>query len=152
VFAVVAMSQVHPAERFFSSAHPISKFLTIDAYEADDRSLTVRFKAPSAFVEIAASGRIFSGLATLVLDTILGGAVMGSLKQLQPIATVGLTTRHMRRPKSGEALACSARVVGTHAGMAHVTGELTAADGEILSTATGVFMIGTRAKPLGERV
>lgn len=147
------MTKTHPAERFFSSDHPISRFLTIDAYEFDASSLTVRFNGPPAFVEDEASGRLHSGLATLMLDTILGGAVMGSLKQLQPIATVGLTTRHMRRAKAGEALACSARVVGEHAGMAHVTGELSArADGEILSTATGVFMIGTRAKPLGERL
>jgi hypothetical protein len=37
--------------------------------------------------------------------------------------------------------------------VAHVTGRLVSEeDGQTLSTATGTFMIGTRATPIGERL
>ncbi len=144
---------MHPAERFFSSGHPISSFLTIRGYETDRGRVTVYFDAPAAFVAGADGKTLHSGLATLILDSVLGGAVMGALEKIQPIATVGLTTQHMRRPVMGEKLACSANVEGFHQGVAHVTGRLVSeADGQTLSTATGTFMIGTRATPLGERV
>jgi acyl-coenzyme A thioesterase PaaI-like protein len=144
---------MHPAERFFSSGHPLSSYLTIRSYDADGGKVTIHFDAPAAFVSGSDGRTLHSSLATLVLDTVLGGAVMGSLDKIQPIATVGLTTQHMRRPVAGEKLACSAFVEGIHADMAHVTGRLVSqADGQTLSTATGTFMIGTRATPIGERV
>jgi acyl-coenzyme A thioesterase PaaI-like protein len=145
------MHDTHPAERFFSSAHPLSTYLSVTFEGVENGVLTVSFTAPPQFVVDGET--IHSGLATLILDTAMGGAVMGSLDKIQPIATTGLTVQHMRRPRSGERLRCKARVEGIHSEMAHVSGSLLAGDsGEILSTATGTFMIGTRAKPLGVRV
>ncbi len=143
----------HPAERFFSTQHPISTFLKIHSFTFDKNVSRVAFDAPQAFVIDARSGQLHSGLATLVLDTVLGGAVLGILENPAPIATVGLTTQHMRRPVAGEKLICIASVEGVHEGMAHVTGRIVTEDGgEVLSTATGTFMLGTRAKPIGERL
>jgi len=79
--------------------------------------------------------------------------VLGQIKMLQPIATVGLTVQHMRRAVRGEKLVCVGHMEGIHHDMAYLSGHLkTAEAGEVLSTATGTFMIGTRAKPLGARL
>jgi acyl-coenzyme A thioesterase PaaI-like protein len=145
------MNEIHPAERFFSSAHPLSSYLPVKFEGVEDGVLTISFTAPQQFV--VHGENLHSGLATLILDTAMGGVVMGNLDKIQPIATAGLTVQHMRRPAAGEKLQCKAWVEGMHAGMAHVSGRLLAGDsGEVLSTATGTFMIGTRAKPLGVRV
>ena len=143
----------HPAEIFFSSNHPISSYVSVRFVGVEDHVLTVALEAPGAFVENEATGEVHSGLATLILDTVLGGAVMGEIEKIQPIATVGLTTQHMRRAVKGEALLCKARFEGIHHDMAHMSGKLLNAEtGETLSTATGTFMLGTRSKPLGARL
>jgi acyl-coenzyme A thioesterase PaaI-like protein len=147
------MEKPHPAQTFFSSAHPISEYLAITFLGVENHVLTAALDGPEAFVEDPSTRRLHSGLATLVLDTVMGGTVMGEMGRIQPIATAGLTTQHMRRPFAGENLRCSCRFEGIYHEMAHVSGQLIAANsGEILSTATGTFMIGTRAKPLGPRV
>lgn len=147
------MTTQHPAEIFFSSKHPITTFLKMQFAGVDDDVLTVELEAPAGFGDGGDAGRTHSGLAALVLDTVMGGAVLGKLEEIVPIATAGLTTQHMRRAKVGEKLRCIARYQGTHADMAHMTGELTSSEtGELLSIATGSFMIGTRSVPLGPRV
>ena len=147
------MAAKHPAEIFFSSKHPITTFLKMQFVGIEDEKLTVQLEAPQAFDDGSGADRTHSGLAGLVLDTVMGGAVMGKLEKIVPIATAGLTTQHMRRAKVGEKLRCTARYQGVHVDMAHMTGELVSREtGELLSIATGSFMIGTRAVPLGPRV
>lgn len=147
------MTKPHPIELFFSSQHPISRHLGVRVLAVEDRTLSVAVEAGDCFLADAETGEMHSGLASLVLDTVFGGAVMGTLDRLQPIATIGLTTQHLRRPARGEGLVCRARMQGIHDDVAHVTGHLeSAATGEVLSTATGSFMIGTRSKPLGVRL
>jgi acyl-coenzyme A thioesterase PaaI-like protein len=144
---------VHPAEQFFSIEHPLSGYVAIKVEDADEQKLSVSLTAPQCFVGDARTGMIHSSLATLVLDSVMGGAVMGALGRMQPIATVGLTVQHLRRPLSGEQLRCQVWLSGIESEMAHVAGELhSAAERKILSTATGIFMIGTRSVPLGVRV
>ncbi|MEZ5871463.1 MAG: PaaI family thioesterase [Nitratireductor sp.] len=143
----------HPAEIFFSSNHPISSYVSVRFVGVENHVLTIALEAPAAFVDNEVTGEVHSGLATLILDTVLGGAVMGEMEKIQPIATVGLTTQHMRRAVKGEPLLCRARFEGIHRDMAHMSGMLVNADtGETLSTATGTFMLGTRSKPLGARL
>lgn len=147
------MDDMHPAERFFSAAHPLNSYLQIDFVDATDDIVTVEMEAPDCFDEGSGGGRTHSGLATLILDTVMGSAAMGSLPQIMPIATAGLTTQHMRHAVKGEKLRCTAKLEGIHADMAHMSGKLYSADTqEILSLATGTFMIGTRSKPLGARL
>lgn len=145
-------NQTHPVERFFTAAHPINSYLKVRFVGIEADTLTVELEAPHAFVVDPATGEVHSGLATLVLDTVMGGAVMGSMEVIRPIATAGLTVQHLRRPKGGEPLLCKAYKVGFHSEIAHMTGQLLSRDGEVLATATGAFMMGTRSKPLGARV
>ncbi len=146
------MNDMHPAARYFSAPHPVNTSLKIRFVGVEADTLTVELEAPKEFVCDPASGAVHSGLATLVLDTVMGGAVMGSMETLRPIATAGLTVQHLRRPVSGERLLCKAVTIGFHSDIAHMTGQLTTHSGEILAIATASFMMGTRAKPLGERL
>ncbi len=148
-----SVNRIHPAQRFFSAAHPLVVCLSLRFLEGDHEKLSVAVTAPDAFLVDDQSGEMHSGLSTLLLDTVMGGLVLGAIEVLQPIATTGLTTQHLRRPRRGEELLCKAHCEGIHSDMAHITGQVIAADtGEVLSTATGLFMIGTRSKPLGMRV
>ena len=142
----------HPIEQYFSFKHPLTEYLPMEYAGLEDGLLTMRVDVPEHFVADPETGAVHSGFATLVLDTVLGGAVLGHLKVPQPIATVGLTTQHLRRAVRGEKLVCRVKVEGIHYDMAHLSGQLASTGGETLSTATGTFMIGTRAKPLGARL
>ncbi len=147
------MDVTNPAERFFSAQHPLNATLQANFLGIDGNTLTVSLVPGAAFVADPESGDIHSGFATLALDTVMGGAVMGMMEKLQPIATAGLTTQHLRRPLVGEKLLCHARCEGFRKDIAHMSGQLVCAKtGEVLSTATGTFMMGTRARPLGSRV
>ncbi len=146
------MDQKHPIEQYFSFKHPLTEYLPMEFVGLEDGVLTMNVDVPEHFIADPATDAVHSGFATLVLDTVLGGAVLGHIKLSQPIATVGLTTQHMRRAIKGEKLVCRARLEGVHRDMAHMSGQLSTIDGETLSTATGTFMIGTRAKPLGARL
>jgi acyl-coenzyme A thioesterase PaaI-like protein len=147
------MEHVNPAERFFTSQHLVNAFLKIRYRGIEGNTLTVDLIGAPEFVIDAESGTLHTGFATLALDTVMGGAVIGTMEKIQPIATAGLTAQHMRRPRSGERLVCRATCEGFHGDVAHITGVLASAEtGETLATAAGTFMIGTRAKPLGTRL
>ncbi|MCU0791086.1 MAG: PaaI family thioesterase [Nitratireductor sp.] len=142
-----------PVERFFKSSHPAMLALKVGNLGLRDGVLSVELLASADFIAEEASGALHSGFATLALDSVMGGAVLASLTDIKPFATAGLTVQHMRRPVAGEKLVCKARCEGIHSDMAHMSGQLVSAEsGEVLSTAAGTFMIGTRAKPLGSRV
>lgn len=143
----------HPAALFFSANHPISRYLEIKFVGVKDQVLTASLAGSPAFVEDPSTGRLHGGFATLVLDTVMGGTVMGEIGEVHPIATVGLTTRHRRRPLVGEKLVCHSKFEGQHDQIAHLSASIIAEEsGEILSSATAIFMLGTRAEPLGSRV
>jgi len=146
------MDRKHPAEYLFSSQHPLTSYLDITFVGQSDGVLTARLKAPTRFA-VDGEGNLHGGLATLVIDTVFGAAVLGSLEKIQPIATTGLTVQHLRGARAGEALTCEARLDGIANDIAHVSGRLFATDdGEVVSAGSGTFMIGTRSKPLGVRL
>lgn len=148
-----SVNRIHPAQRIFSAEHPLVVCLSLEFVEGDSERLAVAMTAPDAFLVDHETGEMHSGLATLLLDTVMGGLVLGAIEVMQPIATTGLTTQHLRRPRRGEKLLCKAHCEGIHSDMAHISGQVLSADtGEVLSTAIGLFMIGTRSKPLGMRV
>ena len=85
------MEDKHPIEQYFSFKHPLTEYLPMEYVGLADGVLTMNIDVPDHFVADPATGAVHSGFATLVLDTVLGGAVLGHIMLSQPIATVGLT-------------------------------------------------------------
>ncbi len=142
----------HPIELFFSSAHPMSEYVDADFTGSAGGTVKLTLEASDHFVRDGETGEVHTGFLTVVLDSIMGGAVMGVLEKLQPIATVGLSVHHLRRPRAGEAICGEAQCTSTYNDLAYVTGEILSADsGELLAMASGTFMIGTRATPIGDK-
>ncbi len=142
------MKYQHPIEMFFSNHHPLAKGLSADFTGSLGGNVKLLLDAPHVFD--GGKGTMHSGFATIVLDSIMGGAVMGMLEKLQPIATVGISIHQLRKARVGEAIkgvACCTRV---HNDIAYVTGELTSGE-EKIAIASGTFMIGTRGTSIREK-
>ena len=139
----------HPAKMFFSKGHPLFSIFEVDFVETLPELLVLKFTALEVFSDRENPGHLHSGFSTLILDSVMGGAVMGSLDKLQPIATVNLTTQHTSRPAVDDVVLCSGRVESIENEIAIVTGQVTCAKTKaILASAIGSFMVGTRATPL----
>ncbi len=135
---------MHPIEMFFSEHHPLSQFVKADFSGSEAGHTKAFLVAAGAFAE-ADGVTVHTGFSTYMLDTLMGGAVMGILQKVQPIATVGLAISHMRRPNGGEPIHGSASCKGVYQDLAYVTGEFRSEADEVLAIASGTFMIGTRA-------
>lgn len=139
----------HPAKIFFSSAHPLFSMFDIEFLEASSKVLSIKFMAQKEFGACIETKYMHSGFCSLILDSVMGGAVMGCLDKIQPIATINLTTQHSARPVLGENIICTGDVVRIEEHVAAVTGHVISVDSGITyATALGSFMIGTRAVPL----
>ena len=142
----------HPAELLFSQKHPLTSLLDLKFEKTADHELTVTTKAPNSFADRDGK-HVHSGFSTLLLDTVLGSCAIGELEKLQPIATIKLTCNHIRRPLVGENLICRARFDAERHSVSFIKGEvLSAKDNELIASAIGTFMIGTRAVPLGKKI
>ena len=139
----------HPATLFFSKGHPLFAQFEVTFIETLPERLVLKFTAQKQFVDREDRERLHSGLCTLILDSVMGGAVMGSLEKLQPIATINLTTQHTLRPALDDVLVCAGEVTSIKNQIAIVSGKVTCAKtNAIMASAIGSFMIGTRATPL----
>jgi len=145
------MSKLHPIETFFSSHHPLAARLEASFEGSEGGTVKIRIVSPPDFRAYLGETSLHSGFGTIVLDSIMGGAVMGTLTQLIPIATVGLSIHHLRRPLASEVLTGEAICTGVHNDLAYVTGELAGEDGEKIAIASGTFMLGTRGTSIREK-
>lgn len=142
----------HPATIFFSSAHPLFAVFNFEFVEMSADLLSIKFNPQKEFVARKETGQLHSGYSTLILDSVMGGAVMGSLDQIQPIATINLTTQHSHRAVIDDAVICTAQVERIEDEIAVVTGQVIAVKSQdVLATAVGSFMIGTRSIPLDQK-
>lgn len=137
---------IHPARMFFSTSHPLLSALDFEFLRTDRKCVEVRVQAPKQFSR--EDGRAHSGFATLVLDTVMGGTVMGSLEKLMPLATINLATHHLAPFEVGDWLRCSAHLVSMCHDVGVVDGVLeleNKAGLQKVALSQGSFMIGTRA-------
>lgn len=141
---------MHPVAHFFSTHHPVGALIKADFSGSAGAVVKARLEAPEV-MRVRDGQALHTGYLTVVLDSIMGGAVMGILEKVQPIATVGLSISHLRRPLVGESLRATATCTGVFKDLAYVTGDVRAADGETLAIASGSFMIGTRATSIRNR-
>lgn len=138
------MSDQHPIQLFFSGHHPLASKVNATFEGSKGGEVFVQIEAPDGLVHDVETGALHSGFSTIILDSIMGGAVMGTLKQLMPIATIGLSMHHLRRPIAKEHMTGKAICTSVHNDVAYVTGELFGENGDPLAIASGTFMIGTR--------
>ncbi len=144
-----AKPRPHLAQLFFSAKHPLLSAFHFEFIRTDRDHLATRLEAPEQFVADETRGELHTGFHTLILDTVMGGTVLGSLEQPQPIATIKLTTQHCGRILVGQTIVCAGALQGVRNGVAYVHGEVRTEPGdELIATAVGTFMIGTRAVPL----
>ncbi|MEL7487416.1 MAG: PaaI family thioesterase, partial [Pseudomonadota bacterium] len=98
-------------------------------------------------------GKIHSGLMTIILDSIFGITVLTALEALQPIATINLRTDFLGDAGIGARAVCDAKCVAIRNDVATVRGALTReADGALLASAAGAFMVGTRGATKASRL
>jgi len=141
----------HPIDLFFSEAHPLTAYVSPDFSGTSGSHVVFTLNAPDHFIQDSKTGELHTGFATIVLDSVMGGSVMGVMTEFKPIATVGLSVSHLRRPIAGEKITGEASCDGVYEGLAYVKGELRDGDGEPLAIASGTFMIGTRATSIRDR-
>ena len=142
---------MHPIEMFFSIHHPLARKVNATFNGSVGGTVMVEISAAPDFIHNVKSGTLHSGFATIILDSIMGGAVMGTLKQIVPIATIGLSIHHMRRPLANEIIKGKAVCTGVHHDVAYVTGELFGENGEPIAISSGTFMIGTRGTSIRDK-
>ena len=145
------MPTVHPIQLFFSSSHPLASKVDADFEGSVGGLVKIKIAASADFVHDARGSRLHTGFATIVLDSMMGGAVMGSLEKLQPIATIGLSVHHLRRPDAGEMISGYSKCTDIYNDIAYVTGALNGEDGTPIAVASGTFMIGTRGTSIRQK-
>jgi len=147
------MTIEHPAKILFTSQHPLTSEFDLEFVGWEDHLLTVTVTAPQSFATTKNSKEAHTGFTTIILDTVMGSSVFGEMDKIQPIATIKLTTDHIRPAMIGEKIVCAARYDSEVEEIAYVSAEVRSQqDNSLIATALGTFMIGTRARPLGEVV
>ena len=147
-----ANAKPHPIISFFSNPHPLAKYLTFEFGTCEGGNVEVFTKAAPSFVRNVENGELHTGYATILLDSILGGAVFGMLETPVPIATVSLSINHLRRPEVGEKLHSTAQCSGVYNSLAYVSGKIESKkSGDVIAIATGTFMIGTTNTSIREK-
>ena len=139
----------HPAKLFFSSGHPLFSMFDVEYIHASPLKLSMKFIALKEFVDDVDTDHLHSGFSTLILDSVMGGSVMGALDKMQLIATINLSTQHSNRALLDEPILCTGQVENIKDQVAIATGQVICMkNSEMIANAIGSFMIGTRSTPL----
>ena len=87
------------------------------------------------------TGRLHGGIATVLLDSAMGGTASLSLdpEGMHPVVTLSLTTNYVGGGALGDELIATARITGSGRKVKYVDGVLETTDGRVIATATGVF-------------
>ncbi len=93
----------------------------------------------------AKDGLVHGGLLTIILDSFFGMTVFTTLSEMTPIATVNLRTDYIKNAAVGAEVICETQWLGTRRAIATVSGRIVSAgNNDLIATAAGAFMIGTR--------
>ena len=145
------MSELHPAQQLFTDKHPLTAEFNMTFHTVSEHILEVTLDAPRSFTD-SDGIHVHPGFHTLILDTVMGACALGELQKPQPIATIKLTSNHIRRIPVCESIKCRAIWDGEENSIAYVRGEILVGESAFTaSTAIGTFMIGTTGKPLGKK-
>ena len=135
------------ARDFLAHEHSLFRTLDLKPILIGKGKATFSMVLPKDFA--AANGTIHGGLYTIILDSIFGLAVFTSLEQIMPIATINLRTDFIASISPDARALCEAECEAIRGDVAHVSGRLlNEATRELLATASGAFMVGTKG-PMG---
>ncbi|MCE0503923.1 PaaI family thioesterase [Roseivivax sp. GX 12232] len=86
-------------------------------------------------------GVLHGGIAAVLLDNAMGATASLTVdpRGRAPFLTISLTTNFLAAAEQGDALTATARVTGGGKSLLFIAADLTAADGRLIATATGVF-------------
>lgn len=126
----------------FQKEHPLFGELNPRPLSANRGKLIVELTPSENFLH---QGDVHPGLMTIILDTLLGVAVISMLEKLTPIATINLQTDTQNHTHPGKVITCEALCEGICNDVAITRGRATSEDGTLLSTAAGTFIVGTRS-------
>ena len=89
-------------------------------------------------------GAVHGGVYAVVHDAAMNFATNSALERGESGATISITYSTMRGAKAGDALAVRGEVVHLARQIAYLTTTITNADGDVVSTATGTFILRRR--------
>ncbi len=96
-------------------------------------------------------GMLHGGIVTTILDNAMGatGSLSRDPEGRSPFLTISLNTQYLSPAREGEKLVAIGRITGGGRSLVFVEGELTAPDGRLVATATGVFKPVSKARREG---
>ena len=89
-------------------------------------------------------GAVHGGVYAVVHDAAMNFATNSALERGESGATISITYSTMRGAKAGDALAVRGEVVRLARQIAYLTTTITNAEGEVVSTASGTFILRRR--------
>ena len=130
--------------RYFLTSNKLFKSLRLEFIRFDLLRVEVRIPFNGEF-ELASDEGLSTGILTTALDSIFGLVVLANLKQLAPVATIGLNVDFTSTPRRGESVICHAEYGGSSEQVAHVRGHVVGEEhGKMFAFGSATFMIGTR--------
>ena len=139
------------ARDFLAHEHSLFRSLGLKPILIGKGKATFSMDLPGAFS--GADGLVHGGLFTIIIDSIFGLTVFTALEEIKPIATINLRTDYVGSIAPGARAVCSAECEAIRGDVAYVSGRLTAeANGALLATGAGAFMVGTKGPMKGMRL
>ncbi len=94
-------------------------------------------------------GMLHGGIAATILDNAMGatGSLSRDPEGRAPFLTISLNTQYLSPAKSGETITAVGRITGGGRSLVFIEGALTAPDGRLIATATGVFKAVATPRP-----
>ncbi len=139
------------ARDFLAHEHSLFRSLSLTPILIGKGKATFSMDLPKAFSGV--DGTVHGGLFTIIIDSIFGLAVFTALEEIKPIATINLRTDYIGSIESGARALCAAECEAIRGDVAYVSGKLTAeADGRLLATGAGAFIVGAKGPMKGMRL
>lgn len=130
------------ARDMLAHEHSLFRTLNIDPQLLGTGRTSFALDLPETFAD--RSGTIHSGLATIIMDSMMGVSVLTALRRLVPIATINLRTDFLYAAPAGARARCACACDDIVDDVAYVTSHLSLEDGTAIARATGTFMVGTK--------
>ncbi len=136
-------SILEASRKFIEEEHPLFRSLRLATTNISKGEVQFTITIPEEYTD---GEYIHPGMFTIMLDTILGYVVWTSMDSFSPIATINLKSDYFESVSPGSSLKIIGQCEGIRNDVAYCTGKaLLEESGELIATAAGTFMVGTRS-------